>query len=156
MAPAAIPELVVKLRQAQAHLHELLARIDLEWLERAAAPGHQWQGREVLAHLANAEEDHRQVAVRLLRGEATTLNSFDLNRWNEERVAGRAAQSVQEILADFDQQRALTIAFVETLAPADLDKSGEHPALGVVTLGKLLRIIPLHQRAHHKEIAVAE
>lgn len=155
MAQDPIHQIISKLNAERARLRETVAGISAERLEHAVGDGQGWRVREVLAHLANAEADHRQVAERLVAGEPVMIDGFELDRWNEARVAERAGQSMAEILADLERERAATLAFIAQLSPDDLEKSGNHPALGEVTVGKLLRIVGLHERMHQRDIATA-
>ena len=80
------------------------------------------------------------------------MENFDLNAWNAGRIAKRAGQSLTELLAAFDQERAATIAVLQGL-PADAwQKAGDHPALGHVTVEYVARIIGLHERSHLQEM----
>lgn len=112
-----------------------------------------WNPREITSHLVDAERAHRRFIEAVAAGNGPArLENFDLNAWNAGRIAKRAGQSLTELLAAFDQERAATIAVLQGL-PADAwQKAGDHPALGHVTVEYVARIIGLHERSHLQEM----
>jgi uncharacterized damage-inducible protein DinB len=111
-----------------------------------------WSIRDNLAHLVDAERAHRRFVGAVLEGRSTHLEGFDLDRWNEEHVARRIHQSVDEILADLRAARQETLAFIATLSPDAWNKQGDHPALGEVSMQQVIKVIGVHERMHLKEI----
>ena len=142
------------LPKIQAVRDDLLECID--GLERASLtcrpPQGGWSIRDNLTHLADAERAHRRFVEAVLASRSTRLEGFDLNRWNEERVARRAAQSVEEILDDLRTQRQETLALIDAIPPDAWDNEGDHPALGRVSVGQVVKVIGVHERMHLKEI----
>jgi hypothetical protein len=115
-------------------------------------PDGSWSIRDNLAHLADAERAHRRFVGAVLDGRPTRLEGFNLDRWNQEHVARRASQSVDEILAALRAERQETLAFILAI-PADAwDKQGDHPALGQVSVTQVIKVIGVHERMHLKEM----
>ncbi len=144
----------ILLPKMQSTRDELLATV--EGLDQAVLtwrpPGGGWSVRDNLAHLADAERAHRRFVGAVLDGKSTRLEGFDLDRWNLEHVARRAAQSADEILAALRAEREETLDFIATI-PADAwDKQGDHPALGLVNVRQVIKVIGVHERMHLKEI----
>jgi uncharacterized damage-inducible protein DinB len=142
------------LPKMQATREELLAFV--ESLDQAVltwpSPEEGWSIRDNLAHLADAERAHRRFVAAVLEGRSTRLEGFDLDRWNQEHVARRAGQSIQEILDALDAERQQTLAFIAAI-PADAwDRRGHHPALGDVSVEQVIKIIGVHERIHLKEM----
>lgn len=65
----------------------------------------------------------------------------------------RAGQSVEVILDDLEAEHRVTLVFATRLSPDDPAQHGHRPALGEITVGKLLRAIGLHQRMHQRDLA---
>ncbi len=63
------------------------------------------------------------------------MENFDLNAWNAARVAKRANQSLEELMAAYDEERAATIKVLQALPDDAWEKSGDHAALGHVDGG---------------------
>lgn len=115
-----------------------------------------WRVRDVLAHLLNAEEDHCRVIAVALRGDADQLpRTIDLDGHNAARLQGRGRMTRDELLAAMATQRERTEALFQRVGEAQLDLDVRHPALGETTVGKIFRIIGLHEKMHLREIETA-
>jgi hypothetical protein len=111
-----------------------------------------WSVRLTLAHVGSAHWDHLQVARRLIAGEPTDLPDFDLDSWNAAAVEQRAAWTVDQVLADLDAAQEATLDLLHSLEEGALDLTGAHPAWGETSLRQVLRIIPLHDSMHRRDI----
>jgi uncharacterized damage-inducible protein DinB len=112
-----------------------------------------WNPREITSHLVDAERAHRRFIEAAAAGNPPAkLENFDLNAWNAGRIAKRAGQSLAELLAAYDQERAATVALLQGLPDDAWAKAGDHPALGHVTVEYVARMIGLHERAHLQEM----
>lgn len=142
------------LPRIEATREELLAFVD--GLDEAVLawhpPGGGWSIRENLAHLADAEHGHRRFAQAVLAGQPVRIEGFDLDRWNEERVARREGQSVGEILDALRAERQETLALVSTIPPGAWEKRGDHPALGELSVQQVIKVIGVHERMHLREM----
>ena len=132
----------------------LLASVEgLEGAEWDWLPGDgRWSVRLTLAHVGSAQRSHLEVAGRLVSGETLDMPEFELDAWNEAAVAERARWSVGQVLADLDAAQHETLAFLADLDAEKLSISGLHPALGEVTVGQVLRFIPIHDNMHRRDI----
>ncbi|MGD8904185.1 MAG: DinB family protein [Anaerolineae bacterium] len=111
-----------------------------------------WSARLTLAHVGSAHWSHLEVARGLVEGQTIDLPGFELNEWNEARVAERADWSPGEILADLNAAQDATLAFMAELEAKDLEARGVHPALGEVSAGQVLGVIALHDSLHRRDI----
>lgn len=144
-------KMLPKMQSTRDELLSFVASLDQAALTQHP-PEEGWSIRDNLAHLADAERAHRRFVAAVLEGRSTRLEGFDLDRWNLEHVARRAGQSIQEILDALDAERQQTLAFIAAI-PADAwDKRGNHPALGNVSLGQVIKVIGVHERMHLKEM----
>ena len=127
---------------------EALHGTEWDWQPRDG----RWSVRLTLAHVGSAQRSHLEVAERLVSGETLDMPEFELDTWNEAAVAERAHWSVGQVLADLDAAQQETLAFLRDLDADRLSISGLHPALGEVTVGQVLRIIPIHDNMHRRDI----
>ena len=111
-----------------------------------------WSVRLTLAHVGSAQWDHLQVVRRLIAGEPTALPDFDLDTWNAAAVEQRAEWPVAQVLADLEAAQEATVALLHSLDDQALAVTGTHPALGEVSVQQVLRIIPLHDNLHQRDI----
>ncbi len=146
-----IPAIEAKLTKARSKLLATVEGLDeaeWNWLPREG----RWSARLTLAHVGSAHWSHLEVARRLVAGEAADIPGFDLDEWNEARVAERAGWSAERVLADLQAAQQATSAFLAGLDPEELAVRGSHPALGEVSVDQVLRVIALHDNMHRRDI----
>ena len=149
--PSRAEIMLPKMQGTRDELLSLVASLDqaaLTWHSSEAG----WSIRDNLAHLVDAERAHRRFVAAVLAGRSTHLEGFDLDHWNQEHVARRAGQSIQEILDALHAERQETLAFIAAMPPAAWDRRGDHPALGDVSVEQVLKVIGVHERVHLKEM----
>lgn len=140
-----------KVKAARARLLAAVEGLsDSEWHWQPADG--RWSVRLTLAHVGQAQRSHLEVAGRLLAGEATDIPGFELDAWNTAAVVKRSDWSVSQVLADLDAAQQETLDFLGTLDDEKLSVTGSHPALGDVTVGQVLRIIPIHDNMHRRDV----
>lgn len=148
--------------KALQHLEEVRSRtlaliegVAPDELERATAPNG-WTARDVLAHLALSEADHRMAIDHQDEARQLAEGGFDLDAWNARRLAEAAHLSISEILDLMARERATTLALLQQMDEADLTgRIVFHPVFGDLALGKVFRIIAYHERMHHADLAQA-
>ncbi len=145
-------KILPKMQATHQELVTLIKGLDQETLNRRPPEGG-WSIRENLAHLVDAERAHRRFVEAVLEGRPIRrLEGFDLDRWNEERVARRADQSADELLEALEAERRETLALIAALPDDAWEKEGDHPVLGRVSVQHVLKIIGIHERMHLKEM----
>ncbi len=110
-----------------------------------------WTVAQVLAHLIHGERTDWLPRVRILlrAGESETFPAFQRD------AHFGYIRPVPELLAEFARLRAESLAEVSrlNLTPEDLDRTGRHPAFGVVTLSQLLSTWAAHDLTHLHQIS---
>jgi hypothetical protein len=92
-----------------------------------------WNGRQILAHIASIEWTYPRILdlpeagaepkeAREPAGSHAATSSNPMDGYNERQVAKRAEATVAELLAEFEQNRAATIAAVEAADAAVLSR----------------------------------
>jgi hypothetical protein len=109
---------------------------------RVPAPG-EWSAQECLQHLVDTEEFVFPVRVHaFLAGE-------DFPGFNPEKDGSAAGQVSGVALAEkFARLRAVSLAAVGKITPADLANRARHAELGMVTLGEMLNEWAAHDFNH--------
>jgi hypothetical protein len=133
-------------------LRALLLDIPSEWADGTEGPG-SWSPAMVVQHLAGEERGNwipRARAI-LRQGGSRVLPPVD-------RAAPGTRgdpRALAALLDEFSVLRAENLATVGSwaLAPEDLEREGEHPELGRVTLGQLLATWAAHDLTHLAQIA---
>jgi hypothetical protein len=111
-----------------------------------------WCVRDILAHLSLAEDSMRRLIGNILQGGTGTPEDFDLNAYNERKVAPLKGTHIDGLLDQFHQNRQKTIELVNEMDAADMEKQGRHPFLGITTLAEIIKMIYRHNQIHIREI----
>ncbi|HEV3230639.1 MAG TPA: DinB family protein [Candidatus Dormibacteraeota bacterium] len=76
-----------------------------------------WSGRQILAHVASVEWTYPKLVDLARMGSApeaaAAVDSFDIGAYNQRQVDKRQAASIADLIAEFERNRAATIAAVE-------------------------------------------
>jgi hypothetical protein len=112
-----------------------------------------WSPFDVLGHLIHGERTDWMPRVRMIMefGEAQVFEPFD--RWAQERES--QGKSLSQLLDEFANLRTENLQELRALnlQPADFDRRGRHPALGVVTMSELLSAWAGHDLTHLHQIS---
>jgi hypothetical protein len=129
---------------------------EAQWQRPAPSDeGAQWLARDVLAHLAVSEGGQLGQITRCLAGQMTVPDDFDLNRFNRGSVRKQAAKSTAELLQEIEKMHAQVLATLDTVAEADLDKTGRHARGDTLTIEQFFLRITEHRREHAEALRLA-
>lgn len=116
------------------------------------ADGMEWSIRDVLAHLVAAELSiAKLIQIVLVGGEGSPVD-FDLDRYNQRKVASYRAVEYSNLIRDFVAARTETIAMMEKMVDADLDRTGRHPWLGIAPVEDIIKLMYRHNQIHQRDI----
>jgi hypothetical protein len=129
--------------EANAERVEAAARKLGDRLSRRYGPG-KWTGRQVLAHLADAEMATGFRVRQILAEDNHRIQGWDEGRWAQryEDVDPEAA------LRSYRALRRWNLALFRGLSKADLDRQGVHPERGPETLASIIRLLAGHDLNH--------
>jgi DinB superfamily len=137
------------LEASGARAAEVLDSLEESDLECSATP--EWVVRDLLVHLATSERGLQGVLEGFLRGESIVPEDFDLDRWNASQVARLRDLSLDRLRERILTSRQATLALLDRLTDADLDRRGRHALGREVSLGEALLIMAAHERVHIEE-----
>ena len=133
-------------------LDALLRELPDAWTLSSEGPG-TWSAFDVVGHLIHGERTDWMPRVKMILqfGDTRTFESFDRSG-HEREIQGKSLRQLLDLFAraraqSLDELRALN------LQPADLERRGRHPALGVVTLSQLLATWAVHDLTHLHQIS---
>jgi uncharacterized damage-inducible protein DinB len=110
----------------------------------AYAPG-KWSIRGVLNHLIDAERIFAYRALRISRGDATPLASFDENAYAD--AANADARTLADLAEEMEHVRLANLALFRSLGDQALARRGTASG-GEVSVRALAWIIAGHERHH--------
>jgi len=124
-----------------------------------------WSIKDILAHVAMAESVNVRFAKMMVEKDTPVQlpefasaypdfpGSFELDKFNAWMTERWRAKSLDEVIAALHQARADTLAWLETLTPAQLERTGEHAVWGKQSVEGMFRILVIHDRFHRGDIA---
>ena len=139
------------LRRTPGTLNALLRDLPNDWVLANEGP-ETFSPYDVIGHLIEGEENDWIPRARIIleHGEAKPFEKFDRFAMYEKSKG----KSPAELLARFEEVRGESLRQLDemNLTPELLQKTGSHPALGVVTLSQLLSAWVVHDLGHIRQI----
>jgi hypothetical protein len=133
-------------------LDGMLRGLPEEWIMRNEGEN-TWSVFEVLGHLVYAERVNWIPRVKMLlqSGDSQAFRRFDRQGHRKENVG----KSVGDLLDQFAQLRGANLDELRhlDLQREQLNRRGQHPTLGVVTLSELLATWAAHDLTHLHQIS---
>jgi hypothetical protein len=114
-----------------------------------------WTVREVLGHLADSERGLLGQVTRLVAGEMTVPEDFDLARWNRGAVRKRAGMQVPELIEQIETAFQEALRFLGDLDESALDLEGRHSSGKIMNAEGFLRRMADHRSEHVADIQAA-
>jgi hypothetical protein len=131
-------------------LDRLLDGLPPEWLHRNDGPG-TWSAYDIVGHLYEGDAVNFLPRARTIleHGVERAFTPFD-----REAMLGREREPVSALLARFQATRQASLESLAALdlTADDLDRRGQHPEFGEVTLGQLLSTWVAHDLTHIGQI----
>lgn len=150
--PFTIDDATALLARTPALLTVWLRDLPDAWL-RAHEGGDTWSPFDIVGHLIHGERTDWIPRVRRIieQGESQAFDRFDRTAMFEHS----RGETIGTLLEAFAALRADNLATLGAmgLTAADLDRTGRHPELGVVTLRQLLATWVAHDLDHVTQIA---
>lgn len=162
-APDDIAGIKEKLTADRAKLLESFAELPRETMLRPFGE-EGWSIKDLLAHLAMAESVNVKFAKMMVAKDSPLQlkefaaeypdfpGEFELDKFNAWMTERWRAKSLDEILGALDATRADTLAWLETLSPEQLERTGEHAAWGKLSVKGICRILVIHDKFHRGDI----
>ncbi len=143
---------IALLSRTPAALDALLRDLPQEWTMRNEG-GETFSAFDIVGHLIHGERSDWMPRARMILrdGESCEFEKFD--RRAQERES--EAKSLTQLLDEFGRLRSENLRELRAmnLGPADLERRGRHPALGVVTLSQLLATWAAHDLTHLHQLS---
>jgi hypothetical protein len=147
-----LADTVALLTRTPAALDALLRELPPLWVHGNEGEG-TWSAFDIVGHLVSGERSDWLPRVRILleHGEACSFPPFDRFAQFQER----RDRTLQQLLTDFAclRRENLDALLALNLQPEDMNRRGNHPALGVVTLSELLATWAVHDLTHLHQLS---
>ena len=149
-----LDEPLARLRKGGAKTAEIFSSLaDDQWTRVVYSEPYPWTVRDLLAHFYSAEVGLLRLMQDIAAGGPGAPEDFNYDEFNAAEHKRLAGIPPQQLLTDLAAARESTIAWVSGLTDADLDRTGRHPALGVVSVEVFITAIYAHQLMHMRDLA---
>ena len=147
-----LPQTVALLIRTPATLNALLRDLPEAWTMQNEGKD-SWNSFEIIDHLIDSERVNWMPRAKFLLqfGESKTFEPFDRGGHHRETQG----QSLNQLLDEFARLRSESLRELDAanLQPEDLERRGQHPAFGTITLSQLLATWATHDITHLHQIS---
>jgi len=134
---------LLSLRESAQRIEAAARRLGPAGLDRSSAPG-KWTGRQILAHLADAEIGVGFRLRQALAEDNHTIQPFDEGAWARRYADVDAEAALRSFLA----LREWNLANLTRLTAAELAREAYHPERGPETIDVMIRMLAGHDLNH--------
>ena len=144
-----LDEAIPILERTPATLSTLLDELPEDWTTVNEGPD-TWSPREVVGHLIHGERTDWIPRARIILKQGTYRRFDPFDRFAELK----SERPLKDLLEEFDRLRSGNVATLRgwNLKENDLELTGEHPELGMVTMRQLLATWVVHDLSHIAQI----
>lgn len=128
---------------------------DEQWNQEVYTEGSTWTIRNVLSHFVTSERGLIKLFEQIRQGGAGAADDFSIDRYNAAMQERSKDLSVSELLEQYKQIRANSIAWVSSLKDEELEIMGRHPFLQMTTIREMIKMLYIHNMTHYRDIKKA-
>jgi uncharacterized damage-inducible protein DinB len=148
-----INELADKLRSEGEKFYAIFASLtDDQWRTEVYTEDQTWTIRNVLAHFVTSERGLVKLFERVRAGGEGAADDFSIDRYNASQQEKTKDLPPQELLEQYKEVRADSVAWTLSLQESDLDIEGRHPFLEMTTLREMIKMLYLHNIIHYRDM----
>lgn len=144
-----------ELEESRQYLYHVLGQVGDRWETPVYSDGLQWNVRQLLAHLADADRGHNAQAMNIAEGKDLIPEDFNIERYNRRTTEKSADKTPQQAISELETTRQQLYDWLSTIDERALDNKGRHATLKIMTVEQILGVLVWHERTHAQDIAVA-
>jgi len=148
-----IAELAEKLKVEGERTAAVFADLgDEQWQKEVYTEGATWTIRNVLSHFVTSERGLLKLFEQIRQGGAGSPDDFSIDRYNAAMQERTRGATPPELLEQYRQVRAASIAWVSGLQESDLEITGRHPFLGETVIREMIKMLYIHNLTHLRDM----
>lgn len=125
---------------------------DDQWNQQVYTEGTTWTIRNVLSHFVTSERGLIKLFEQIRQGGAGAADDFSIDRYNAAMQERTRELTPQELLEQYKQVRANSIAWVSGLKENELEIRGRHPFLQMTTIREMIKMLYIHNITHYRDM----
>ena len=123
-----------------------------QWGSEVYTEGATWTIRNVLSHFVTSERGLVKLFERIRTTGEGAADDFSIDRYNASQQDRTKDLTPAELLAQYQQVRAESVQWVNTLKDEELDIKGRHPFLGETVIREMVKMLYLHNQLHYRDV----
>ena len=148
-----ITELADKLKTEGEKFIEFFSGLnESQWQQEVYTEGEMWTIRNVLSHFVTSERGLVKLFEQIRQGGAGAAEDFSIDRYNASQQAKTKDLSPVELLEQYKEVRANSVAWVSGLKDEELEIKGRHPFLGETVLREMVKMLYIHNQLHYRDL----
>jgi len=148
-----ITELADKLRTEGDRFISIFSGLsDDQWNQEVYTEGTTWTIRNVLAHFVTSERGLIKLFERIRQTGEGAADDFSIDRYNAAMQERTRNMTPQELVEQYREIRASSIAWVSSLKDEDLEITGRHPFLGQTVIREMIKMLYIHNLTHYRDM----
>jgi len=125
---------------------------DEHWSQEIYTEGTTWTIRNVLSHFVTSERGLIKLFEQIRQGGSGAADDFSIDRYNAAMQERTKELTPQELLEQYKQIRANSIAWVSGLKEEELEIMGRHPFLQMTTIREMIKMLYIHNLTHYRDL----
>ena len=151
-----VNELAEKLKSEGEKIISIFSNLtDDAWNQEVYTEGTTWTIGNVLAHLVTSERGLIKLFEQIRRGGEGAAEDFSIDRYNAAMQERTKELPPQELLEQYKQIRANSVAWVSRLQEQELEIMGRHPFLQMTTIREMIKMLYIHNLTHYRDMKKA-
>jgi hypothetical protein len=146
-------ELAEKLTKEGGKFVEFFSTLkDEDWDREVYTEGEMWTLRNVLSHFVTSERGLVKLFESIRQGGAGSTDDFSIDRYNAAQQARTKNFTPAELLEQYKEVRANSVAWVSGLKDEELEIKGRHPFLGETVIREMIKMLYIHNQTHYRDV----
>lgn len=148
-----ITELATKLTVEGEKFVEFFSNLkDEDWTREVYTEGEMWTLRNVLAHFVTSERGLVKLFESIRQGGAGSPDDFSIDRHNASQQAKTKDLTPAELLEQYKEIRAGSVAWISGMKDEELEIRGKHPFLGETVIREMIKMLYIHNQVHFRDV----
>jgi hypothetical protein len=146
-------ELAEKLTKEGEKFVEFFSNLkDEDWTKEIYTEGEMWTLRNVLSHFVTSERGLVKLFETIRQGGAGATDDFSIDRYNAAQQLKTKDLAPAELLEQYKEVRANSVAWVSGLKDEELEIKGRHPFLGETVIREMIKMLYIHNQTHFRDV----
>jgi len=148
-----VTELAEKLKSEGDKFIDIFSALtDEQWQAEVYTEGATWTILNVLSHFVTSERGLVKLFEQIRQGGTGSPDDFSIDRYNASQQQKTKHIPPAELLEQYKEVRANSIAWVSSLKSEELEIKGRHPFLGDTVIKEMIKMLYLHNQLHYRDL----